>query len=58
MDLLPLRSLPITRQMTSLSPNTGDPVVLTPFLFWHDFLFLCNPADFLETQTGFSHAHS
>lgn len=30
MDLLPLSSLPITRQMTFLSPNTGDPVVLTP----------------------------
>lgn len=58
MDLLPLRSLPITRQMTSLSPNTGDPVVLTLSLFWHYFLFLCDLADFLETQTGFSHAHS
>lgn len=53
MDPLPLSSLPIARQMTSLSPNPGHPVVLTPFLFWHYFLLVCDPSDFLETQNWF-----
>lgn len=58
MDLLPLSSLPTMIQMISLSPNTGDQVLHTPFLFWrYIFFFLRDLADFLETQTVFFQIH-
>lgn len=56
MDLLSLNSLPIMRQRTSLSPNTGDPVVLTPFLFWHYFLVCVISLTFLRLRLVF-HMH-
>lgn len=38
--LLPLRSLPTARLVISMSPNTGDPTLHAPSLYWH-YILLC-----------------